>query len=155
MKSVIGNYEMTPVVHSLMKRDGTLLDGWDGKSDLASCVLKESNVSVVENVSCQFECVAIDAMFIMNQITSKPAWVKTGSDLAKEFCNRVDQQSYGADIVIIGFEWYSDESLKAMAWKSRSSKDKGKKRNDYVIEPDTDLTKRCMKDIIGTTATHP
>ena len=34
-----------------------------------------------------------------------------------------------------------------------SSKDKGKKRNDYVIEPDTDLTKRCMKDIIGTTAT--
>ena len=40
-----------------------------------------------------------------------------------------------------------------MAWKSRSSKDKGKKRNDYVIEPDTDLTKRCMKDIIGTTAT--
>ena len=153
MKSIIGNYEMTPVVHSLMKRDGTLLDGWDGKSDLASCVLKESNVAVVENVSCQFECVAIDAMFIMNQITSKPAWVKTGSDLAKEFCNRVDQQSYGADIVIIGFEWYSDESLKSMAWKSRSSKDKGKKRNDYVIEPDTDLTKRCMKDIIGTTAT--
>ena len=40
-----------------------------------------------------------------------------------------------------------------MAWKSRSGKDKAKKRDDYIIEPDTDLTKRCMRDILGTTAT--
>ena len=28
----IRNYELTLVVHNLMKRDGTLLAGWDGKS---------------------------------------------------------------------------------------------------------------------------
>ena len=41
MKAIIGKYELTPVVHSLMQRDGTLLDGWEGKSDLAKTVLKK------------------------------------------------------------------------------------------------------------------
>ena len=153
MKLIIGNYEMAPISHSLMKRDGTLLDGWEGKSELTACVLKEANVAVVDKVSCQFECAAIDAMFIMNQITTKPAWVTRGIDIAQEFLNRVDQQSEGAEIVIIGFEWYSDDSLKSMVWKSRGSGCKEKKRNDYIIEPDTDLSKRCMKDIVGTIAT--
>ena len=154
MKAIIGNYELTPVVCSLMRRDGTLLDGWDGKSDLASCILKKANVVVVEQVDVQYQCVAIDAMFIMNQISSKPLWVNKGSDLAQEFYNRVDQQSEDADIIIIGFEWYSEDSLKARAWKSRDSvKYLGKKRNDYIIEPDTDISKRCMKDILGTIAT--
>ena len=57
---------------------------------------------------------------------------------------------------MIGFEWYSTDSLKASAWKSHQNKDKGKKivkRVDYNIEPDTDLTKRCMKDILGTIPT--
>ena len=72
MRSVIGNFEMTPVVHSLMKRDGTLLDGWDGKSDLFSCIRQEANVAVTDEAPCKFECVAIDAMYIMNQISTKP-----------------------------------------------------------------------------------
>ena len=152
MKYIIGKYELTPVVHSLMKRDGTLLDGWDGKSDLAKTVLKEANVSVTPCIPFESEVVAVDAMFIMNQISTKPIWVKTGKDLAKEFCDRLDKQSEGAEIIVVGFEWYSDVSLKAMAWKSRQ-KGKKKKRNDYVIEPDTDLSKRCMEDILGTTET--
>ena len=59
-------------------------------------------------------------------------------------------QSEGAEVVVIGFEWYNNNSLNAMAWKSRKSKEKIK-RNDYIIEPDTDLSKRCMHDILGTT----
>ena len=55
-------------------------------------------------------------------------------------------------MVIVGFEWYSDLSLKSMAWKSRQ-KGKKKKRNDYIIKAETDLTKRCMEDILGTTET--
>ena len=71
--------------------------------------------------------------------------------MQKEFCDRVNKQSEGAEIVVVGFEWYSDVSLKAMAWESRQ---KGKKkRNNYIIEPDTDLSKRCMEDILGTTQT--
>ena len=128
MKSIIGNFELTPIVHSLMKRDGTLLDGWEGKADLFSIVRNEAQVSVTEVPPCKYEAVAIDAMFVMNQISTKPVWIKTGNDLAKEFCNRVDQQTDGAEVVIIGFEWYSEDSLKAMAWKSRNTNKKLKKR---------------------------
>ena len=148
MKAIIGNYEMTPVVHNLMKRDGVLLDGWEGKSDLTTCIRIEAGVQIATELPFVAECVAIDAMFLLNQMSTKPLWVKNGSDLAKEFCNRVEQQCSGAEMVIVGFEWYSEESLKQMAWKARGSKDK-KKRNDYQIEPDTDLSKRCMKDING------
>ena len=62
-----------------------------------------TNVSVVAEIPPKSECVCIDTMFIMNQITSKPSWVKTGSDLACEFCKCVDQQSKNAEIVIVGF----------------------------------------------------
>ena len=40
-----------------------------------------------------------------------------------------------------------------MAWKARNNSKKIKKRNDYIIEPETDLTKRCMLDVLGTTTT--
>ena len=129
MKTIIGTYELTPVVHSLMKRDGTLLDGWEGKSDLAKTVLKEAGVTVVKHIPFESEVVAVDAMFVMNQISTKPIWVKTGADLAKEFCDGVDKQSEGAEMIIVRFEWYSDASLKAMAWKSRHE---GKKRREII-----------------------
>ena len=129
MKTIIGTYKLTPVVHSLMIRDGTLLDGWEGKSDLAKTVLKEAGVTVVKHIHFESEVVAVDAMFVMNQISTKPIWVKTGADLAKEFCDRVDKQSEGVYLVIDGFEWYSDASLKAMAWKV----DKKAKRRREII----------------------
>lgn len=156
MKSHVGKYELTSVVHSLMRRDGTLIDGWDGKSDLATRILVEANVSVEPTVPFQSECVAIDAMYIMNQISTKPLWIKTGNDLAAEFCKRIDQQSGDASGVIVGFEWYTEDSLKISAWKSRASSGKSQKkvkRVDYNIEPDTDLSKRCMADILGTIST--
>ncbi len=128
MKGHIGNYELTPVVHSLMRRDGVLLDGWEGKSSLAVRVLLEANVSVIEEIPYKSECVAIDAMYIMNQISTKPLWIISGRDLAREFCNRVDQQSDGAESIVIGFEWYSNDSLKTIAWKSREAKDKNKSK---------------------------
>ena len=83
MKAIIGNYEMTPVVRSLMRRDGVLLDGWEGKSDLAKRIRNEAGVAVITDIPSAAECVAIDAMFLMNQISTKPMWVKNGSDLAK------------------------------------------------------------------------
>ena len=87
-------------------------------------------------------------MFVMNQISTKPIWVKSGDDLAKEFCDRVDKQNEGAEMVIVGFEWYSDLSLKSMAWKSRQ-KGKKKKRNDYIIKAETDLTKDAWRTFLA------
>ena len=63
MKTIIRNYEMTPVVHSLMRRDGILLDGWEGKEDLANCVRSEAGVTVSTELPFVAKCVAIDAMF--------------------------------------------------------------------------------------------
>ena len=94
-----------------MKHDGTLLDGFEGKSKLVTEICSSANVSVVAEIPPKSECVCIDAMFIMNQITSKPSWVKTGSDLACEFSKRVDQQSENAEIVIVGFESYSEKTM--------------------------------------------
>ena len=63
--------------------------GWEGKSDLATRIRNEAGVAVITDIPSAAECVAIDAMFLMNQISTKPMWVKNGSDLAKEFCNRM------------------------------------------------------------------
>ena len=90
-----------------MRRNGTFLDGWEGKSELSNRILAEANVSVEQNISYKSECIAIDAMFLLNQMSTKPLWIKKGKDLAAEFCKRVDQQSDGAGIVVVGFEWYT------------------------------------------------
>ena len=42
------------------------------KSDLAKTVLKESGVTVVQQIPFESEVVAVDAMFVMNQISTKP-----------------------------------------------------------------------------------
>ena len=66
MKSIIGNYEMTPVVHSLMKRDGVLLDGWEGKAQLTTCVRNEASIAVAKELPLVAEWVAIDAIYPLN-----------------------------------------------------------------------------------------
>ena len=60
--------------------------------------------------------IAIDAtMYIMNQFSTKPLLVKTGDDLAAEFCKRVNQELVGAETVLTGFESYSKDSLTSKA----------------------------------------
>ena len=54
-------------------------------------------------------------MYIMSHIWNKALWLKTGSDLTAEFCICVYQQSEEAETVVIGFEWYSNISLKFKA----------------------------------------
>ena len=116
--------------------------------------MKEADVEISDTIPYKSECVAIDAMFLVKQISTKPLWVKTGSDLAAEFCKRVDMQSEGANVIVIGFEWYSSSSLKSNAWDSReNASSNSKKKIDYVIEPSTDFSKRTMKDLVGTIPT--
>ena len=73
-------------------------------------------------------------MFLLNQMSAKPLWIKKVKiefSLKTEFCKRIDQQSDGAGIVVVGFEWYCEESLnKVSAWKSRESNGKGGKKEE-------------------------
>ena len=111
MKPHISNHELTPVIQSLTRHDETLLGGWERKSELTARVLGEANVTVLQVFPYKSECLAIDAMYRINQISTKLLWIKTGHDLATEFCKLVDQLD-GAETVAVGFEWYFNESLR-------------------------------------------
>ena len=88
------------------------------------------------------------------QISTKTLWIKTGSDLAAELCRRVDQQSERIETVFTGFERRSNDSMKSKARQLRKKNGKSKaKQIDCNNKQDTDLTKRSMKDILGTIAT--
>ena len=109
-----------------MRCNGTLLDQWEGKLELTAHVLGEVDVTVLQYIPYKSEYNVSYAMYIMNQISTKLLWIKTGSDLAAEFCKCVDQQSVGAETVVIGFKWYSENSLKPKAWQSHQKEDKNK-----------------------------
>ena len=87
MRELIGIYELTVVPPSLFKHDGTLLDGFQGKSKLVEKLLNHTfhQSAVITN----FDCVVIDAMFLLNQLNPKPQNIKKGRDLAREFLKRI------------------------------------------------------------------
>lgn len=90
VKYHMGNHELTPIIYSLMRYKGTPLDGWEGKLQLAACVLGKANVTIFKDIPYKSECIAIDTMYLMNHISIKPSWIKTGIDLAAEFCKHVE-----------------------------------------------------------------
>ena len=123
MKIVVGDYELMTVPRSLMKPDGTLLSGHIGKADLVKEVLKEFCVTPAETLNlCPDDTifVVIDAMHIVNKINPKPAWIKTGDDLAKVFTNHIDIRSQNASTVVIVFDTYRDLALKPATRDNRT-----------------------------------
>ena len=85
------------VPRSLMTPDGTLISGDTWKSDLVKEVMRSCKVEVAPMLDLPSEditCIAIDAMYVVNTITPKPAWIETGH--AKEFLNRIDERSRNA-----------------------------------------------------------
>ena len=65
MIEVVGHYELTVAPPSLFKRDGSLLDGFQGKSKLVEKILDHVKHESVNYVNAN--CIVIDAMFILNQ----------------------------------------------------------------------------------------
>ena len=115
MSRVVGDYELMHVPGSLMTPDGTLISGHTGKSDLVKEVMRSCKVATMLDLpSDDITCIVIDAMYVVNTITPKPAWIETGEDLAKEFLNRIDERSRNATTVAIDFDTYKDVSLKSV-----------------------------------------
>ena len=52
------------------------------------------------------DCFAVDVMYLLNQIIPKAKWIKTGADLAKEFCKRIDNKAGNASVVVVAFDTY-------------------------------------------------
>ena len=128
-----------------MKPNGTLLSGHIGKADLVKEMLNESCVTHAETLNlCLGDkicvvidtmhvvnkicvvidamhivnkiCVVIDVMHVVNKINQKPAWIKTGDNLTKEFTNHIDIRSQNASTVMIVFD------NKRHYWKTKYEK---------------------------------
>ena len=95
------------------------------------------------------------AMHIVNKINPKPAWIKTGDDLAKEFTNHIDIRSQNASRVVIVFDTYCDVCLKSA---TRDDHTIGKQNMRKVpgcvkIESETKIEKISMSKILATNQT--
>ena len=144
MEEIVGNHERSAVPRSLMNPDGSLLHGGDGKSLLVKTLKAESGTNT-QPLDIDLDCIAIDAMCLLNQMT-KPTWVKTGSDLGSSFCKRVDEISMGAATVIVAFDAYNDISLKNITRAKRQAKNVSRR---YDISSSTNISKLSMKDLLS------
>ena len=143
MEQIVGHHELFTVPRGLMKSDGTLLDGGEGKSQLVKVLKNESGCST-QSLIDDYDCIAIDAMCLLNQM-SKPTWVKTGEDLASLFCKRVNDLAMGATTVIVAFDTYRELSLKNATRAKRQTK---KVSRQYHITLSSNLSKLSMKDLL-------
>ena len=77
-----------------MNNQGRLMPGAEGKAELVAKVIDHTKVQYMTDTSA--ECIAIDARYLLNQISPIPKFVKTGKDLATEFCKRVEKLTMNA-----------------------------------------------------------
>ena len=144
VERIVGHHELSTVPRSLMNTDGSLLDGGEGKSQLVKTLKTESGTSSQPLIN-DFDCIAIDAMCLLNQM-NKPTWVKTGKDLASSFCKRVDDIAMSATTVLVAFDTYKDVSLKNVTRAKRQTK---KVSRQYEITSSTNLSQLSMKDLLS------
>ena len=76
--------------------------------------------------------IIIDGMTVVQQLTPKPVWVKTGNDLATSFLRKIDSMVAESDAnqVRLVFDTYKEKSLKA---KTRQKRMKNKSSMTYFI----------------------
>ena len=147
VERIVGHHELSTVPRSLMNTDGSLLDGDEGRSQLVKTLKTESGTSSHPLIN-DFDCIAIDAMCLLNQMT-KPTWVKTGKDLASSFCKRVDDIAMSAIILLVAFDTYKNVSPKNVARAKRQTK---KVSRQYEITSPTHQ-KLSMKDLLSHNST--
>ena len=68
VERIVGHHELSTAPRSLMNTDGSLLDGGEGKSQLVKTLKTESGTSSQPLIN-DFDCIAIDAMCLLNQMT--------------------------------------------------------------------------------------
>ena len=106
--------------YSLTSADGQLLPGDEGKSQLLNR-LEKLSVSHdmpdedAESRNNMNRAIIIDGMTVVQQLTPKPVWVKTGNDLATSFLRKIDSMVAESDAnqVHLVFDTYKEKSLKA------------------------------------------
>ena len=90
-----------------MNNQGHLIPGAEGKAELVAKVIGHTKVQYMTDISA--ECIAIDAMYLLNQISPIPKYVKTGKDLANEFCKRVEKLTMNTSLVVVAFDNYTKD----------------------------------------------
>ena len=121
MKTIVGNYELSGVVRSLMEGDGSLLPGSKLKSKLIKCVT--GNIAITQPDGNETYQVAIlDAMVIVQSIDVKKSKIVTCKDLADTFIRNSIGKAQNSEEIRIIFDTYPLVSLKETTRKSRNKK---------------------------------
>ena len=120
MKTIVGNYELSGVVRSLMEGDGSLLPGSKQKSKLIKCVT--GNIASTQPDRNETYQVAILVAMVIVQSIVKKSKIVTCKDLADTFIrNSIDKAQNSEEIRIV-FDTYPLVSLKETTRKSRNKK---------------------------------
>ena len=84
------------------------------------------------------------------QINPKPAWIKTGDDLAKKFINHIDIRSQNASTVMIVVDTYRDVPLMSATRNDRpvGKQNMRKVKRCFKIENETKIEKISMSEIL-------
>ena len=120
-----------------MSADGQVLPGDGEKSQLLNhlerlSVSHDMTEEDAESRNNMNRAIIIDGMTVVQQLTPKPVWVKTGNDLATSFLRKIDSMVAESDAnqVRLVFDTYKEKSLKA---KTRQKRMKNKSSMTYFI----------------------
>ena len=138
------NYELTVTPPSLFTNDGTLHDGYQGKSKLVQTILEHTKHEPSSYLNA--DSVVIDAMFLLNQMNPKSP-IRNRKGLATEFLYLIYQISSTSSIFIIVFDQYLPNSMKSLTREKR-----GGKMARYLNE-ETSLEKIGMTELLPNTST--
>ena len=147
MKQLIGNYELTVTPPSLFRHDGTLHDGYQGKSKLVHTILEHRKHEPSSYLNAV--CVVINARFLLNQMNPKSPTIRNGKDLAAEFLYRIYQISSTSSIFINVFDQYLPNSMKSLTREKRG----GKMARYFKVNEETSLEKIGMTELLSNTST--
>ena len=117
IKEIIGNYECSSSARSLFDSSGLPNPGFDGKSDLVHAVFNYINGAWIDPCRDKLDVVVIDVMIAIFHL-SKSTKVES-SQMFSSFINHIGKETSASFKVIISFDSYYENSLKALTRERR------------------------------------
>ena len=156
LQEMIGSFELQVIPPSLMVSDGSLHPGHEGKSQLLQGLeqlaktREDTEASVILRSSPTKNIVIIDRMVIVQKLAPKPSWVRTGSDLAKYFLQKIYYLAEHAHEIRLVFDTYNENSLK----KATRSRRRGDQASTlYRVEDNTNIQHVSMSKFLSNDVT--
>ena len=141
-------YEFSAVPRSIFTEEGDLIRSKD-KSKITSEMLECLPIENIaeESVDSDYKVIVFDGMAVVNKIDIEKMKLKSYSEFASAFVQKVEKEAQGFDEVRVIFDRYTEESLKSVTRTGRT----GGETVCYKISDDTVMehltTKQFLSDI--------